>query len=59
MLSNTIFLVRFVTEKPEVAHDSKKHKKQVCLTDLSLDKHVYMYYMHNIHVSRYRTANVN
>ena len=24
------FLVHFVAEKPEVVHDSKKHKKQVC-----------------------------
>ena len=37
MLSNTAFLVHFVAEKPEVAHDSKKHKKQVCSCSVNFD----------------------
>ena len=63
LLSNTIFLVYFVAEKPEVGHDSKKHKKQVCtcrgVVSISIDlklvsiKHV-LHAQHTVH----RTGNL-
>lgn len=46
---NTIVLVHFVIEKPEVVHDSKKHKKQVCSVNFDCCIH---------YIPRYGTGNI-